>query len=91
MEMVVQRIEWITLMFFGAMFITMECLARLGLIQFIGQQSENLVLLVDEQYRLALAIVIILSVCYLCKLLTIYSDKLQTIFMTGVCIHIVCC
>lgn len=72
MEMIVQRIEWITLMFFGAMFITMECLARLGLIQFIGKQSENLVLLVDEQYRLALAIIIILSVCYLGKLLTIY-------------------
>lgn len=78
METVVQRIEWITLIFFGAMFITMECLARLGLIQFIGKQTENLVLLVEERHRLAVAIAIILSVRHLCKLLTSSQINCET-------------
>ena len=56
------RIEWTTLLFFGAMFITMECLARLGLIDWIGKQSENLIFLVDEETRLAVAIIIVLWV-----------------------------
>lgn len=60
---ILQRVEWITLIFFGAMFITMECLARLGLINWIGKQTEQLIQLVDENYRLALAIFIILWVC----------------------------
>ena len=51
-------------MFFGAMFITMECLARLGLIKWIGKQTEELILMVDEDYRLALAIVIVLWVSF---------------------------
>lgn len=64
-----QRIEWITLMFFGAMFITMECLARLGLIEWIGNQTEILILLVNKEYQLALAIVIVLWVSHngLCR------------------------
>lgn len=59
-----QRIEWITLTFFGAMFITMECLARLGLITWIGSQTERLILMVDEELRLALAVFIILWVSH---------------------------
>lgn len=66
LEEVVQRIEWTTLMFFGSMFIAMECMARLGLIRFVGKQTENLIFLVDAEYRLALAIVLILGVCF-CK------------------------
>lgn len=54
-------------MFFGAMFITMECLARMGLIKWIGTQTESLILLVDEKSRLALAIIIILWVCINCQ------------------------
>lgn len=59
-----QQVEWVTLIFFGAMFITMECLARLGLIKWIGSQTEHLILLVDERMRLTLAIIIILWVCH---------------------------
>ncbi|XP_055326163.1 P protein-like [Sitodiplosis mosellana] len=62
LDAILQRVEWITLMFFGAMFITMECLARLGLIKWISKQTEELILLVDEDYRLALAIFIVLWV-----------------------------
>lgn len=57
-----QRIEWTTLMFFGSMFITMECLARLGLITWIGQQTENLILCANRDAQLAVAILIILWV-----------------------------
>lgn len=63
LESIVQQVEWVTLLFFGSMFITMECLARLGLIDWIGKQTEYLILLADEQMRLTLAIVIILWVC----------------------------
>lgn len=60
-----QRIEWTTLLFFGSMFVTMECLARLGLITWIGQQTETLILCVGKDAQLAVAIVIVLWVCYL--------------------------
>lgn len=62
LDAILQRVEWITLIFFGAMFITMECLARLGLIKWIGKQTEEIILLVDKDYRLALAIIIVLWV-----------------------------
>lgn len=45
-----------------AMFITMECLARLGLIKWIGKQTEQLILMADEPMRLSFAIIIILWV-----------------------------
>lgn len=64
LDVILQRVEWITLMFFGAMFITMECLARLGLIKWIGSQTENFIMMVDEDLRLALAIFIILWVFF---------------------------
>lgn len=63
-----QRVEWTTLLFFASMFITMECLARLGLINWIGKQTEALISSVDEDYRLAVAIVIVLWVRYLMEL-----------------------
>lgn len=62
LENIVQRIEWTTLMFFGSMFIGMECLARLGLIKFVGKQTEDLIFLVEAEYRLPLAIVLVLGV-----------------------------
>ncbi|XP_055295146.1 P protein-like [Sitodiplosis mosellana] len=60
MESILQQVEWVTLLFFMAMFITVECLARLGLIKWIGKQTEQLILLVDEPMRLSFAIIIIL-------------------------------
>lgn len=62
MESIFQQVEWVTLLFFMAMFITMECLARLGLIKWIGKQTEELILLADEPMRLTIAIIIILWV-----------------------------
>lgn len=62
MDALMHRIEWTTLLFFAAMFVTMECLARLGLITWIGKQSEIIIQSVGEDYRLAVAIIIILWV-----------------------------
>lgn len=60
MDSLMSRIEWTTLLFFAAMFIIMEALERLGLINWIGKQTEHLILSVDESYRLTVAIVLIL-------------------------------
>lgn len=75
LDVILQRVEWITLMFFGAMFITMECLARLGLIKWIGSQTENFIMMVDEDLRLALAIFIILWV-FFCLFLYLFLQQL---------------
>lgn len=62
MEAVLARVEWSTLLFFAALFVLMESLAKLGLIEWIGSQTENVILSVDEDSRLAVAILIILWV-----------------------------
>lgn len=61
-EGVFARIEWSTLIFFGALFIMMEALSRLGLIDWIGSQTEEIILSVPEEYRLAAALLLILWV-----------------------------
>lgn len=62
MDALMHRIEWTTLLFFAAIFITMDCITRLGLINWIGKQSEIIIQSVGEDYRLAVAIIIILWV-----------------------------
>lgn len=61
LELVISKIEWSTLMFFFALFIVMEVMAKLGLIQFMGKQVTNLIdLIPDGQMRSIGAITIIL-------------------------------
>ncbi|CAG9798698.1 unnamed protein product [Chironomus riparius] len=62
MEAVLARVEWSTLLFFAALFVLMEALSELGLIDWIGRQTENVILSVGEEARLAVAILIILWV-----------------------------
>jgi Na+/H+ antiporter NhaD/arsenite permease-like protein len=62
MEAVLARVEWSTLLFFAALFVLMEALSELGLIDWIGKQTENVILSVGEESRLAVAILIILWV-----------------------------
>ncbi|KAK1131690.1 hypothetical protein K0M31_015851 [Melipona bicolor] len=56
------RVEWSTLLFFASLFILMEALSRLGLIAWIGKQTEKIILSVDEESRLAVAILLLLWV-----------------------------
>lgn len=62
MEAILARVEWSTLLFFAALFVLMESLSELGLIDWIGTQTENVILTVNEESRLAVAILIILWV-----------------------------
>lgn len=62
MEAVLARVEWSTLLFFAALFILMEALAKLGLIEWIGKQTEMVILSVGEESRLAVALLLILWV-----------------------------
>lgn len=62
MEAVLARVEWSTLLFFAALFVLMEALSELGLIDWIGRQTENVILSVGEESRLMVAILIILWV-----------------------------
>ncbi|PSN39360.1 hypothetical protein C0J52_13582 [Blattella germanica] len=59
---VLGRVEWGTLLFFASLFILMEATARLGFIRWIGTQTENVILTVDESSRLTVAILLILWV-----------------------------
>ncbi|XP_066583327.1 P protein isoform X2 [Prorops nasuta] len=54
------RVEWSTLLFFASLFILMEALSRLGLIAWIGNLTESLILSVSEESRLAVAILLLL-------------------------------
>lgn len=67
MDSLMHRIEWTTLLFLCTMFVTMEGLDRLGLIGWIGKQTEMLIESVDESARLAIAILIILWICAICS------------------------
>ncbi|XP_037957755.1 P protein isoform X2 [Teleopsis dalmanni] len=62
MEAILARVEWSTLLFFAALFILMEALSELGLIEWIGNMTENVILGVSEESRLMVAILIILWV-----------------------------
>lgn len=61
-EATLAHVEWATLLFFAALFVLMEALTELGLIEWIGQQTEKVILSVDEDSRLTVAILIILWV-----------------------------
>ncbi|KAM3955657.1 P protein-like [Aphomia sociella] len=62
LEPILHRVEWSTLLFFAALFVLMEALSKLGLILYIGGLLEQLILMVDEEARLAVAITLILWV-----------------------------
>uniref|UniRef100_A0A8C8BIC8 OCA2 melanosomal transmembrane protein n=1 Tax=Otus sunia TaxID=257818 RepID=A0A8C8BIC8_9STRI len=61
-EMILNRVEWATLLFFAALFILMEALAHLHLIDYIGEQTALLIKVVPEDQRLAVAIILVLWV-----------------------------
>lgn len=62
MEAILAHVEWATLLFFAALFVLMEALSELGLIEFIGTQAVNLIMMAGESSRLAVAILIIVWV-----------------------------
>lgn len=61
-EELMMKVEWATLLFFGALFILMEGLSELGLIGAIGDQTADLIKDFPEESRKAWSIVLILWV-----------------------------
>nr|AOW69286.1 pink-eyed dilution-like 2 [Didymoeca costata] len=61
-EELMMKVEWATLLFFGALFILMEGLAELGLIDWIGTNTADLIKSFPDESREALAIITILWV-----------------------------
>ncbi|KAG5886996.1 hypothetical protein JTB14_024214 [Gonioctena quinquepunctata] len=62
LESIFARVEWSTLLFFASLFIMMEALTRLGLIGWVGEQTESMVTSFSPNSRLAAAIALILWV-----------------------------
>ncbi|KAG7295685.1 hypothetical protein JYU34_021968 [Plutella xylostella] len=62
LQPILSKVEWSTLLFFAALFIFMEAITKLGLIQWIGGLTEELILTVDEKYQLPVAILLVLWV-----------------------------
>ncbi|KAM4795873.1 P protein [Rhinophrynus dorsalis] len=61
-EIILHRVEWATLLFFAALFVLMEALAHLHLIDYIGEQTAVLIKAVPEDERLAIAIILVVWV-----------------------------
>lgn len=62
MDAILHRVEFSTLLFFAAMFVLMEAVERMGFIAWIGSGCEDIIKSVSKDYRLAVAIIIILWV-----------------------------
>jgi hypothetical protein len=62
MEAILNHVEWATLLFFAALFVLMEALSELGLIDWIGNQAIAIILWAGESSRLLVALLIILWV-----------------------------
>ncbi|KAB5583792.1 hypothetical protein PHYPO_G00099720 [Pangasianodon hypophthalmus] len=61
-EIILHRVEWATLLFFASLFVLMEALAQLQLIDYIGAQTAALIKAVPEGERLAIAIILVMWV-----------------------------
>ncbi|XP_040825882.1 P protein [Ochotona curzoniae] len=61
-EIILHRVEWATLLFFASLFVLMEALAHLHLIEYVGEQTALLIKMVPEDQRLAAAIILIIWV-----------------------------
>ncbi|XP_058146600.1 P protein [Dasypus novemcinctus] len=61
-EIILHRVEWATLLFFAALFILMEALAQLHLIEYVGEQTALLIKMVPEDRRLPAAVALLVWV-----------------------------
>ncbi|KAL8599864.1 hypothetical protein ACOMHN_038437 [Nucella lapillus] len=59
LENILCKVEWATLLFFAALFIFMEALVDLGLMSWLGEQMHQMIVGVPADYRLAMALLII--------------------------------
>ena len=51
LEATIARVEWTTLIFFATLFVVMEALNKLGLLDWIGDQIITIIASVEDQSR----------------------------------------
>jgi len=61
-EYLLHKVEWATLLFFAALFVLLEGLEKLGLVDWVGTHIADYIMQVPKESRLAASIVIILWV-----------------------------
>jgi len=61
-ETLIEKIEWTTLLFFGSLFVLMESLAELHLLDFIGDRTVSMIQHVDPSIRFPVALIVVLWV-----------------------------
>ena len=61
-EDVLHKVEWSTLLFFGTLFICMQCISTLGVVNFIAQTTSNFISNLDEGLQLTVALGVIIWV-----------------------------
>ncbi|KAH8404405.1 hypothetical protein KR222_011026 [Zaprionus bogoriensis] len=59
-DSILNKVEWSTLIFFAALFVLMEATVAMGLIDFMGEMTINTILSVDESYRCAVSIIMVM-------------------------------
>ncbi|XP_050032146.1 P protein-like [Dermacentor andersoni] len=59
LDAVIARVEWTTLIFFGALFVVMEALVELNLLLYVGHLTQNWIRSVHHDSRLIVSIMII--------------------------------
>lgn len=57
-------VEWSSLLFFASLFVLMESLTKIGLIEFIGVKLSDLVKLASPEHRLTAAVLLVLWVIF---------------------------
>lgn len=60
MDGLLKRIQWTTLMFLCTMSVTIECLDHLGQTAWLAERTEHIILAIDGNYRMPMAIIVVL-------------------------------
>ncbi|EDW40005.1 GL15458 [Drosophila persimilis] len=60
MDVILLHVEWSTLLFFAALFVMIEAMSELGLIQWIGDITVGVILSVDKKNQLTVALMMLL-------------------------------
>jgi len=64
---VLESVEWETLLFFAALFVMIEAMAEMGLIDAIGNVLSDIIAAADESQQLNVAIVVIIWISAICS------------------------
>ncbi|KAL9650162.1 hypothetical protein ABK040_011331 [Willaertia magna] len=70
---ILEKVEWSTLLFFAALFILMEGLSELGLIEFIGNVTADLIASVPNNLQLFVAITLL---CWVSAFVSAFIDNI---------------